>query len=239
MIQAGLVYGRKKSKTHPHMKKFVAANRSGFDLIDLEQTLPLLERALEAIREAVRSGKTILFVGTHPASRDLVHALATETGFPFVTNRWIGGTLTNFKTISERIAIFQKMKEQRANGETTSHTKKERLMMDREIERMKTIFEGVEAMRALPSLLFVVNGPLHETAIREAKKCGILVASVLNTDADPDQITYPIPANDGSRDGVQWILERVRVAIDEGRQARAAAAPAADASPEAAKGDTQ
>ncbi len=222
MMQAGLVYGRKKSKTHPRMKKFIAMNRNGFELIDLEKTIALLDTALAAMRDMVQKNGTILFIDSYPTSKDLIKKLAEEFDFPYVTNRWLGGTLTNFKTISERIGIFRGMKEGRESGEFNKYTKKERLMIDRKLERMDMLFGGIEGMKSLPGMLFVVNGRLNMTALREARICNIPVTAIISTDTDPDTVTYPIPANDSSRDGIQWVLERVRLSIEEGRQKGAA-----------------
>ncbi|MBI1960855.1 MAG: 30S ribosomal protein S2 [Candidatus Liptonbacteria bacterium] len=223
MIQSGLVYGRVKSKTHPRMKQFVAGNRNGIELIDLEKTLALLERALDAVKDVVANGGVVLFVNTHPASRDLVETIAKETEYPFVVHRWIGGTLTNFRAIANRIATYRALKDAKGT-ERAMYTKKELLMRSREVERMQFLFSGIEHMSGLPQLLLVVNSGLHDTAIHEARACGVPVVAIMSTDADPDTVRYPIPANDNSREGVQWILERIRTAIEEGKRVRAASA---------------
>ncbi len=218
MAKAGVLYGRKKTKTHPRMRKYVFATRNGVEILDIAQTWGLLESAAEFLEKTTREKGLILLVGTTPASKTLVKALADKTGLPYVTERWLGGTLTNFKTLSTRLAYFLKLRADREAGRLEKYTKKERLQFDKELSRMSVIFGGLEKMTDLPKALVVLGATSHETAVHEANILHIPLIAVMANDADPDLIQYPIPANDRSRTSLAWILERLERAIEVGKK---------------------
>lgn len=217
MMKAGLFAGRKSSKTHPRMKPFIFGVRNRSSIIDLEETAKFVDKAMDFVKEKISGNGTILLVGTTPAAKKSVEELAKRLQFPFVTERWLGGTLTNFKTLSKRIAHFKKLKSDRESGRLDKYTKKERLDFDRQIEKMATMFSGLENMDNLPNVLFVVDVGANMIAVREAKRLKIPVVGVLNTDTDPELVEYPIPANDRSKSSIEWILGRLEKAVEEGR----------------------
>ncbi|PIR86985.1 MAG: 30S ribosomal protein S2 [Candidatus Harrisonbacteria bacterium CG10_big_fil_rev_8_21_14_0_10_49_15] len=232
MAKAGILFGRKRSVTHPKMRKYVFTTRTGFEIIDLEKTKTQIAKAEEFLREVAGTGQSVLFVGTRPEARDLVKAAAEEFNFPFVTQRWLGGTLTNFDSISTRINYYIKLKEDQAGGKLDKYKKKERVAMEKEAERMDRLFGGLERLERLPAALIVVSADAHDTAIREAKIKNIPVIVIANTSANPDMIDYVIPANDTSRASITYILAKLTTAIKEGK----AKVPAKVAAPEKKEG---
>lgn len=222
MMKAGLFLGRKSSKTHPRMKPFIFGVRNRASIIDLEETLRLVDAAMNFVKEKVSQGGTVLLVGTTPASKQAIEDTAHALKLPFVTERWLGGTLTNFKTLSKRVAYFKKLKSDKESGRLEKYTKKERLDLDRKIKKMSEMFSGVEDMNDLPNVVFVADVNSHMIAVREAKRLKIPVVGILNTDTNPDLIEYPIPANDRSRQSISWVLARLEKAVAEGKaQAKA------------------
>lgn len=218
MITAGLCYGRSRAKTHPRMKPYIFAARNGIELIDVGQTWRALTRALEALRKTAAEGKQVLVVGTQPAAEKSVLELAEKFGLPYVVNRWPGGALTNFKTIGKRIEHFKKLKTDRASGRLEKYTKKERLGIDRQIAKMDELFRGIENMAKLPGLMLVLGSNLHEISVHEARRTGIPIIAVMNSDSDPDAVEYPIPANDTSRSSIAWLFAKFEAALEEGRK---------------------
>lgn len=217
MMKAGLFIGRKTSKTHPRMRGFVFGVRNKSSLIDLEQTLRLTDQAMDFVKSKMTGNGTLLLAGTTPVAKKLVEELAQKLAFPYVIERWLGGTLTNFKTLSKRISYFKKLKSDREAGRLDKYTKKERLDFDRQIQKMTVMFGGLEKMEVLPEILFVVDVNAHLTVVREAKRLKIPVVGIMNTDTDPELVNYPIIANDRSRTSIAWILTRLEKAVEEGR----------------------
>ena len=219
MAEAGVLFGRKKTKTHPRMKRFIFITRNGSEILDLEKTIKYLEKAGEVIKSLAQKKAVILFVGTTPAAKELVKNLAEKYGFPYVTERWLGGTITNFKTLSKRLQYFIKLKNDREMGRLAKYTKKEQSDFDKEIIRMTPMFGGLEKLERVPDALFVVGSTSHQTAIREARRMDIPVISILSSDANPEEIQYPIPANDRARSSIAWILSVLEKKIIEGKNA--------------------
>lgn len=227
MVKAGVLYGRKKSKTHPRMKPYIYATRNGIEILDLPQTMEALEKAGEFLKETAKKEGLILAVGTNPASQELVENFAKKFSFPYVIKRWLGGTLTNFKTISKRIQHYMNLKADKASGKLEKYTKKEQVGFHKEIERLNGFFVGLERLSKLPDVVVVVNVNDHLTVVREAKRLKIPVVAVLSTDTDPELVDYPIPANDNSRGSIVWILSKLESKIEEGiKEKPVAAAPA-------------
>ena len=218
MMKAGLCMGKKSSKTHPRMKPLVFGKRNGIEIIDVEQTVPFLDGAMDFVKNKIAANGNLLLVGTTPMAKDLVLALSLNLKLPHVTERWLGGTLTNFKTLSKRIAYFKKLKSDKEAGRLGKYTKKERLDFDRKIAKMSIMFGGVEDMAAVPQLLFVVDVKANSTAVREARRLKIPVVGIVNTDTDPELVEYPIPANDRAKSSIEWILNRLEKAVVAGRE---------------------
>jgi len=216
MADAGLLFGRKKSRTNPKMKNYIAANRNGFEMIDLAKTKEMLEKAEEFLKTSAATGKQILIVGTHPASKKVVEEIGKEFSYPYVSLRWLGGTLTNFDTIQKRLRYYIKLKADNAAGRLLKYTKKEQIKFVQELERLERLFGGLEKMDQMPIALLVFGANDHETAIREANIVKVPVVVVATTSADPDTIDHIVPANDSSISSVKWLAERFKKAIKSG-----------------------
>ena len=224
MIEAGVFYGRKKSKTNPKMREFILANRGGIEIVNLQKTAEGLEKAAAFVKEKIRNGGSALFVGTSPAADVSIERIAKEFSMPYVVLRWVGGTITNFKIIAARVEHLKKLRSDLASGVLTDkYTKKERLEMEREVHRLEELMGGLETMSREPELLVVIDPNLHTTAVREAKIKHIPVVALANVDADPDVIDYLVPGNNKARTSVSWFLGNIEKAIREGIAARAAA----------------
>ncbi|MCL4406154.1 MAG: 30S ribosomal protein S2 [Patescibacteria group bacterium] len=206
MIDAGLLHGLAKSKTHPKMRPYIHSTRSGIEVIDLVQTIGLLKKAAEFLKSVVGAGKSVLFVGTTAIAKQAVKDYAEKTGNPYVTERWVGGILTNFKIVNGRVQHFKKLLADKETGNLAKYTKKEQLMIEREIAKMATVFTGLKDMGQLPGVMLVMSPSENKLAIDEAKAAGIPVVALLNTNADPTAVEYPIPGNDKLSTAINWVL---------------------------------
>ncbi len=222
MARAGVVYGRKKSKTHPRMRPYIFTTRNGIEMFDLTQTWAALERAGAFLQTVVAKSGMILIVGTAPAAKEFVAALAAKFKLPYVVERWLGGTLTNFKTISERLQYYLKLRADRDAGRLEKYTKKERIEFDKEIKRLTTLFGGLEGMTALPQALLIVGASKHATAVREARRMKIPIVALMSTDMNPELIDYPIPGNDNARSSIAWVLGEIEKYLEKGKAEQAA-----------------
>lgn len=217
MMKVGLFMGKRHAKTHPRMKPFLFGVRNGMEIIDLEDTLNFLDKAMEFVKSKVATKGIVLMVSTTPVAKDSVAEMAKKLGLPHVTERWLGGTLTNFKTMAKRVSYFKKLKDDKMAGRLDKYTKKERLNFDRQITKMTTMFGGVENMDRLPDVVFLVDVSKQMIPVHEAELLKIPVVGVLNSDTDPEVVDYPIPANDRSRQSIDWILARFEKAVLDGR----------------------
>lgn len=218
MLEAGFFYGRTRTKTHPRLKPYITANRNGIEIINLEKVLPMLRTAEEFLTERIEKGALLLIVGTQPMAQDLISDLAKQFSIPAVTNRWLGGTLTNFKIISKRIEYFKKLKADLASGAFAGYTKKEQLELERESIRLNELLGSMEIMAARPDVLLVIDPVVHKTAVAEARRLRIPIVALMNTDADPDLVTYPVLGNTKAKESIQWFLEKVAAAVREGKR---------------------
>jgi small subunit ribosomal protein S2 len=215
MAKNGVHLGHRSSKCHPKMKPYVLGVKGSdhIHIINLEITAQKLREALEFIQVLVREGKTILFVGTRPGVQNLIKDLAQECDFPYVENRWIGGTLTNFEVIKKRIDYLKELEKKRESGEFNKYTKKERMKFDKEIQDLERKLGGIKTLEKLPDAIFIVDMHREKTAVREAKKKGIPLIAITDTNVDPTLADWPIPANDDAISSVKYILEKVKEAI--------------------------
>lgn len=215
MARAGLMYGHKKSKTEPRFKKYVFATRSGMEIIDLGQTLTFLNSTIIFLRSLIKENKLVLMAATQASSKEAVDTLSKEFNFPRVNERWVGGLLTNFKVISKRIEHFKKLKTGLEKGEFEKYTKKERVVMNKDVERMRKLFGGLENLTRLPDAIFVIDSSLknHMTAVREARQMNIPIIAIIDSDDNPDLINYFIPANDHSKMSIGWIINAIREGV--------------------------
>jgi small subunit ribosomal protein S2 len=217
MLENGLHFGRRKTKQHPKMKPYVFGIRNNVSIIDLEQTKVKLEAALEYLNTAALNGKIILFVDTRPSTREETRKVADELGMPYVTERWSGGTITNFKTIFSRIEYLLDLEAKMKSEEWEKYTKKERHDMEEEVRKLNLFWSGIKGMSNLPDAMFVVDMKENQLAIKEARKKGIKVVAIADTNVNPEVADFPIPANDDALSSVKYILNKVKGAIMEGK----------------------
>jgi small subunit ribosomal protein S2 len=217
LLEAGVHFGHQTHRWDPRMKPFIYAERNGIHIIDLAQTVPLLKQAMDFVRGVSARGDAILFVGTKKQAQDAIETEATRAGQPFVTNRWLGGTLTNFQTIESRIDHLVRLEDRRDRGELSVLTKKEAGKILEEVERMNRYFGGIKNMKRLPGALFIIDPPMERIAVTEALRIGIPIVAMCDTNCNPDEIDYPIPSNDDAIRAVKLIASRIGDAAIEGR----------------------
>lgn len=220
LFKAGSHFGFKKSRRHPTVAKFLYTTKDGNDIFDLEKTTALLETAKETLKEAGLHGKTVLFVGTKDEASRIVKSAAEKSESPFVTNRWIGGMLTNFSEIKKRINRLDTLMNEKESGELErKYTKKERVVIGREVDKLNFNFAGISKMQKHPDFMLVVD-PRHDTiAIAEAKEKGIPVIAIMGSDCDASQVQVPVVANDSLQTSVSLILDELVSAYMEGKSA--------------------
>ncbi len=209
MFKAGVHFGYSKSKRHSKMAFYIYGIKNNVEIFDLEKTEKCLESAAEFLKNMFQEKKTVLFVGTKPGISDIVKNAAEKTGMPFVVNRWVGGTITNFRIIRGRISNFEKLKKDIESDSLHKYTKKERIKINKEFEKMKNKFSGLELLTGLPDVLIVVDSKEENTAVLEAKKMNIPVVAIMSSDCDPRSITYLVPANDAAPKSVEFIINRL------------------------------
>jgi small subunit ribosomal protein S2 len=220
LLEAGVHFGHQTRRWNPKMKPFIYAERNGIYIIDLQKTYEQLEAAYSFVRDASKEGKTVLFVGTKRQAQEPIREEAERAGMPYVNQRWIGGFLTNFRTIRMRIKKYKELLALREQGYIESLDYKEQKRVLRELEKLDKYYSGVKDMDTLPDILFVVDTKKEEAAIREAKKIGIRVVAMIDTNCDPDFVDYPIPANDDAVRAIKLITSKIADAILEGREGR-------------------
>jgi len=210
MLKAGMHFGRKKTVFHPAMGRYVFTVRDGICIIDLLKTQTQIRSTIEALQKIIKEGGLILFVALTKQSTESTKDLAEALNMPYVLNRWLGGTLTNFKVLHSRVKRLEEMERQQKAGELDKYTKKERLLFDREMKKMGEKFEGLKKLIKMPDLVFVSS--LKESALpaREAKRMKVKVAAISNTDANPGEVDFVIPANDRSKKSVDLIIETIK-----------------------------
>lgn len=213
MTASGLQFGHKVSKLHPRMKPFISGVKNNVQIIDLEKTAKEFEKALQYISKILTEKKVMVFVGTKIQMKEMLKATAIECALPYVCERWLGGTFTNFETIQKRVDYYKDLERKKATGELEKYTKKERMKLDKEIEGLRTKFDGIRNMTKLPEAIFILDIKKDETCVREAKKKGIKIIGICDTNVDPTTIDYPIPANDDAISSVKYILEKTKEVI--------------------------
>ena len=216
MFEAGAHYGYSKSRRHPTTTQYIFATKNGVDIINIEKTYELFDKALEQISSLAASGKTILFVGTKAEARQQVIETALALNMPYVNERWVGGTLTNFPEIKKRITKLLDLRDQKEKGGLDKYTKKERLLIDREMDDMTKNFQGLTYITKTPDVLFVVDPKKEHIAVTEAHKMNLPVIGLMNTDSNTKQVEYPIVANDASVSSITFFLESIKDAYRKG-----------------------
>jgi small subunit ribosomal protein S2 len=220
LLEAGVHFGHKTNRWHPKMKPYIFTERNGVHIIDLQQTIRAIDSTYELVRDKVAQGGVILFVGTKRQAQETIAAEAQRCQMPYVNYRWLGGTLTNWRTIRERIRYYIQLDEMIRNGGLETMPKKEAIRLRRKYEKMRLKFEGLRPLKRLPDTLFVVDTMREATAIREANALNIPVIAMVDTNCDPDPIDYIIPANDDAIRSIKLITRLMADAVLEGLQLR-------------------
>jgi small subunit ribosomal protein S2 len=216
LLDSGVHYGHMKSKWNPKMRPYIFSERKGIHLIDLNKTSEKLEEAADAMRNLARAGKKIMFVATKKQARDIVAEAAQSVNMPYVTDRWLGGMMTNFATIRRSVKKMQNIEKMLADGSLTSVTKKERLTLSREKEKMGRVLNGVANINRLPSAIFIVDISHEHLALAEATKLGLKTFAMVDTNSNPNLVDYAIPANDDASKSIALITRFITQAIKEG-----------------------
>ncbi len=234
LLEAGVHFGHQTKRWNPKMKKFLFGERNGIYIIDLQKTLKRFEEALRFVRDLAAQGGTVLFVGTKKQAADAVQEESLRAGMYFVNRRWLGGTLTNFQTITKSISRLKQLEDMKATGKFEAFSKKEVLKLDREMEKLNNALVGIKGMEHLPGAVFVIDPKKERIAVREARRLGIAVIGVVDTNCDPDEVDFPIPGNDDAIRAVRLLTARLADAIIEGRGAAAKSGVEAEEDLEAA-----
>ena len=220
LLEAGVHFGHQTRRWDPRMRGFIFTERNGIHIIDLQQTVQRLAEACDFVRDVVARGEPILFVGTKKQAQEAIELEAKRCSMPYVNNRWLGGTLTNFATIQGRIDYLVRLEDSRARGEFQRLPKKEALKIDEEIERLNRHFGGVKEMTRLPGALFIVDPSMERIAVAEAVRVGVPIVAMVDTNCNPDEIDYPIPSNDDAIRAVKLMTSRIADAALEGLTVR-------------------
>jgi small subunit ribosomal protein S2 len=245
LLEAGVHFGHQAHRWNPKMAPYIFGARNNIHIIDLAQSVPMFHRALQAVSDTVANGGRILFVGTKRQAQDAVAAAAKKSAQYYVNSRWLGGTLTNWKTISQSISRLRKLDEMLSSGESQGYTKKERLTLQRERDKLDRALGGIKDMGGLPDLLFVIDTNKEDIAIKEARRLALPVAAIVDTNCDPDGINYVVPGNDDAARAITFYCDLVaKAAIDGISRAQgelgvdtgAAAEPIAEELPAAGEG---
>jgi small subunit ribosomal protein S2 len=224
LLEAGVHFGHQTRRWNPKMRSFIFSERNGIHIIDLQQTVGLLEEACDFVRELAAEGEAILFVGTKKQAQETVETEAKRCFMPYVSSRWLGGTLTNFATIQARIDHLVRLEDARERGEFERILKKDALKVEKEIARLNRHLVGIKEMTKLPGALYVVDPSKESIAVSEAIRMGIPILAMVDTNCDPDEIDYPIPSNDDAIRAIKLVTGRVADVVLEGLAAREYAA---------------
>ena len=217
LLEAGVHFGHQSSQWNPAMKEYIYGSRNGIHIIDLQKTLKSFLKAYDFIKEIVSDGGEILFVGTKKQAQEIIGEEALKCDMPFVNSRWLGGTLTNFNTIRSRVDYLIQLKKLKDDGEMDNLPKKEQITLNREIEKLEYLLNGILNMKKMPTAMFVVDTRKEEIAIKEAKKIGIPIVGIVDTNSNPSDADYVIPSNDDAIRAVKLCVEKIANACQEGR----------------------
>ena len=218
LLEAGVHFGHQTRKWNPKMKKYIFAARNDIHIIDLQLTAQLIEEAYTFVCESVKEGKTVLFVGTKKQAQDAIKEEAERCGQYYVNSRWLGGCLTNFKTMRSRVEYLEKLEAMEANGDFDNLPKKEVILLKKEMEKLQTNLNGIKNMKSMPGVMFVVDPHNEDIAIKEARKLGIKIVAITDTNCDPDEIDYVIPGNDDAIRAIKLISSVIANAVIEANQ---------------------
>ncbi|UVE95639.1 30S ribosomal protein S2 [Dietzia sp. B32] len=223
LLDAGAHFGHQTRRWNPKMRRFIFTDRNGIYIIDLQQTLTYIDQAYEFVKESVAHGGTVLFVGTKKQAQEAIAEEAAKVGMPYVNQRWLGGMLTNFQTVHQRLVRLKELESMEQSGGFEGRTKKEILMLTREKNKLERTLGGMRDMSKVPSVVWVVDTNKEHIAVGEARKLNIPVVALLDTNCDPDVVDYPIPANDDAIRSVTVLTRVIASAVAEGLKARSQA----------------
>jgi len=218
LLEAGAHFGHQTRRWNPKMRPYIFIERNGIHIIDLQKTVRLAEKAHKAVKACAQRGEPVLFVGTKKQAKEVIHDAATRCGMHYVTERWLGGMLTNFQTIRKSLERLKQLQRSEEEGGMELLSKKERGRQLKEKAKLEKVLSGISAMEKLPGMIFVIDTKKEEIAIQEANKLGIPVIGVVDTNADPDLISYPIPGNDDAIRAIRLFAEMVASGVLEGRE---------------------
>ncbi|MBE9482773.1 MAG: 30S ribosomal protein S2 [Chloroflexi bacterium] len=217
LLESGAHFGHQTSRWHPRMKTYIFTKRNGIHIIDLEQTASMLDKACDFVQQVAAEGGSILFVGTKRQAQEVVAEEAQRSGMYYVNQRWLGGVLTNFATIQARIDYLVRLEDRQAKGDFSRLPKKEALKLQEKILRLNRQMGGIKEMTSLPSVLFIIDLVKERIALAEAKRVGIPVVAIVDTNCNPDDIDYPIPANDDAIKTIKLICSKLADSVIEGK----------------------
>lgn len=218
MLKAGVHFGHQSNKWHPKMAPFIFTQRNNIHIFDLEQTQAKLAEALEYLKNAASQNRTILFIGTKEQAKPIIKKYAEEAGIPFITERWLGGLLTNFDEIHQTLfKKYKKLKSLKETNEITKYTKKEQVHLMKELEKLDKYLGSIEKMDKRPDIVFIVDLKIEKTAFEEAQKTGIKIVAFCDSNTNPEKVDYPIPANDDATNSIEMLVKLATEAIKEGR----------------------
>ena len=224
LLEAGVHFGHQTHRWNPRMGPYIYGDRNGIHILDLTQTVPMLDAALNAMRECVAKGGRILFVGTKRQAQSAIKDAAERSAQHYMNHRWLGGTLTNWKTVSNSISRLKQLDEMMGSGEVEGFTKKERLNLDRELAKLQASLGGIREMGGVPDMLFVIDTNKEDLAVAEAKKLGIPVVAILDSNSDPTGVDYPIPGNDDAARAISLYCDLAARAVIDGMASQLGAA---------------
>ncbi len=220
MFDNGIHIGHRRHKWNPRMKRYLHSERNGIHIIDLEKTVKFLKDALSFVSKAVSEGKTVLFVSTKPQSVSLIETSANNCSMPYVNSKWIPGLLTNFSTVKSRIKYLADLKEQKATGDFDKYTKKEAAKLNKTIAKLENSLGGVQNMKVKPDVVFVIDVVRDNIVVQEARKLGIPIVGIVDSNSNPDEINYPIPGNDDAITSLTFFIEKMTEVINESRKSK-------------------
>ncbi len=239
LLEAGVHFGHQTRRWNPKMAEYIFTERNGIYIIDLQKTVKKLEEAYLFVRDISAEGGEVLFVGTKKQAQDSIKEEAIRCGMPYVNARWLGGMLTNFNTIKKRIARLDQLKTMESDGTFDRLTKKEVTKLNLEIEKLEKYLGGITNMKKIPDVMFIIDPRKEKIAVLEAKKLGIPIVAIVDTNCDPDEVDYVIPGNDDAIRAVKLIAGAIADAVIEGRQGEQVAPAASEESEEAAEEETE
>lgn len=218
MLEAGLHFGHRASRCHPKMKPYLFGVRNTVHIIDLEKTAQKFEEALSFIQKLISEKKILVIVGTKIQAKELVRKMAEDCDLPYVSERWIGGTFTNFEIIKKRVDYFKDLERKKTEKELEKYTKKEQMKIDKELSDLKVKFGGIKNLEKIPDAIFVLDMKKDKVAITEARKKGIKIVAIADTNVDPDLADYPVPASDDSISSIRYILDKLAEVVKKAKK---------------------